>query len=497
VGAGARDAFGFLSGVTRRGLSLEFALLLSAFALLIILTIASLWLSQRTAADRTENMNARETTENILALENAIRTAESAQRGYMLSGGDRSFLRFYAGNVQLAHQLLAALDTKFASRPLEGRYSATKELVREKLTEVETALKLYNDGAVNAAAQLVKDGVGRELMRQIVEGMAQLKAEIKSQTARNEAETEFLDSAVFYLNLSGVALVILFTSSSGYMLWRSNTQLEAAQDQLEENNKSLELTVEERTRSLREANEEIQRFAYIVSHDLRSPLVNIMGFTTELETLSKELFSQQDPHAAPGASSPKPETLRQDFAEALGFIKTSIAKMDRLIGAILKISREGARPFNPEPLDVTRLLESIVASMKHQVDEAGAVVTIDQLPRITTDRLAMEQVFSNLIDNALKFRQSDQPARIHVSALKLNRLVQFSVQDNGRGIAEKDRTRVFELFRRAGVQDRPGEGMGLSYVQTLVRRLGGSIRLESELGKGATFHVILPEYWSQ
>src|SRR5690606_27285774 len=120
---------------------------------------------------------------------------------------------------------------------------------------------------------------------------------------------------------------------------------------------------------------EIQRFAYIVSHDLRSPLVNVMGFTKELEGLRDDLINEiavirdARPAAAGEQDAPvedKIAAISKDFDEALGFIKTSIAKMDRLINAILRLSREGRREFRPERIDMKALLENIEKTVSHQ-----------------------------------------------------------------------------------------------------------------------------------
>ena len=177
---------------------------------------------------------------------------------------------------------------------------------------------------------------------------------------------------------------------------------------------------------------------------------------------------------------------------ALRFIKASTAKMDRLIGAILALSREGRRTFSPEPLAMRALLGSIADSLAHQVQSAGAAIELGALPDLVADKLAVEQVFANLIENALKYGRPDRPVRIQVAGEVGDGVVHYSVADNGRGIAERDRERVFELFRRAGDQTVPGEGIGLAHVRALVRRLGGSISFESVLNEGTTFHVRLP-----
>ena len=258
-------------------------------------------------------------------------------------------------------------------------------------------------------------------------------------------------------------------------------------------------SLKEREAELRDANEEIQRFAYIVSHDLRSPLVNIMGFTSELEALRGDVFRRLEElrGVADDAAAVRADTqLGDDFDEAIGFIKTSIGKMDRLINAILKLSREGRREFRPERVDMTALMETIKASSAIQADAAAATIAVSRLPSIASDRLALEQIFSNLVDNALKYLRAGVPGRIEIAARVAGPNIVYEVRDNGRGVDEKDRERIFELFRRAGTQDKPGEGIGLAHVRALVRRLGGTIGLTSEPGKGSTFSVVLPKRWS-
>ena len=238
---------------------------------------------------------------------------------------------------------------------------------------------------------------------------------------------------------------------------------------------------------LRESNEEIQRYAYIVSHDLRAPLVNVMGFTSELEATREDVRAALQGH-------PQGERIDADMTEALGFIRAAITKMEGLIAAILKLSREGRRRFDAEDLDMTTLLQGIADAQRHQAGRKGARVSVAPgMPTIAADRLAVEQIFGNLIDNALKYLDPARPGLIEVAARPApgNR-VRFTVTDNGRGIAERDHARVFELFRRSGQQDQPGDGIGLAHVKALVRALDGRIELSSKLGEGTTFTVTLP-----
>ena len=251
---------------------------------------------------------------------------------------------------------------------------------------------------------------------------------------------------------------------------------------------------------LREANEEIQRFAHVVSHDLRSPLVNIMGFASELDVWRKQVFVRIGILRAQIPNEPNSEgdeMMRRDVEEALAFIKSSVAKMDRLIAALLKLSREGQRQFQPQFVDMSQLLRSALEALAYQAQAVNAKISIRDLPPINSDRLALEQVFSNLLDNAVKYLRAGVPGCIEVLASEADGTIIYEVHDNGRGIDAKDRERIFDLFRRSGAQDRPGDGIGLAHARTLVRRLGGSIVVESEPGAGTVFKVTLPKRWPQ
>jgi signal transduction histidine kinase len=277
---------------------------------------------------------------------------------------------------------------------------------------------------------------------------------------------------------------------------RYAADLDGSQAELRRVNEGLEQAVADRTADLTRANDEIQRFAYIVSHDLRSPLVNVMGFTSELEVSLKTLqalLTEVEEKAPEIASNAAREAVTADLPESINFIRASTRKMDRLINAILKLSREGRRTLTQERLDMGALFEGIVESLKHTVQERGAEIVIEgPPPNIVSDRLAVEQVFSNLIENALKYSKPGRPSRIVVRGRASETGCVYEIEDNGRGVAPADHERIFELFRRAGSQDQPGEGIGLAHVRALIYRLGGSITLDSELDRGATFRIALP-----
>jgi signal transduction histidine kinase len=166
--------------------------------------------------------------------------------------------------------------------------------------------------------------------------------------------------------------------------------------------------------------------------------------------------------------------------------------MDRLINAILRLSRLGHTELDLQPLDMNELVEEIVNSFVHRISKTGAEVSIGALPEIVADRTAMEQIVGNLLDNALKYLHPDRPARIEISGWSDGEDKVFQVRDNGVGIEEGELERIFQIFQRSGRQDVPGEGMGLAYVKTLARRHCGHVWCESELGIGSNFSFTIP-----
>jgi signal transduction histidine kinase len=140
-----------------------------------------------------------------------------------------------------------------------------------------------------------------------------------------------------------------------------------------------------------------------------------------------------------------------------------------------------------EPIDMNTLVQATLQTLAHQIEGRQVSVTVGSLPTVVADRTSMEQIMGNLLNNVVIYLDPGRPGEIEVTAERDSDETTFRVRDNGCGIAEEDMDKVFAPFRRAGKQDVPGEGVGLAYVQTLVRRHGGRIWCESELGVGTTF----------
>ncbi len=462
------------------------------FSILTVMAGASVWLAQRSIAD-TGWVTHSLTVENELSLlQLAVRRAESGQRGYLLTE-DPTYLDVYNQSLAAIPRRMAGLIGLVSDNADQSeRVAQLSRLVSAKTAELEQIAVLQKNGRIADALAIIRDPAGQALMQSFTDiSQAARSAEqelFEARTASSAATSRWLMATTL---LGAVALAVL-AGISIVLIRRSNESLLRAQEALTEANAHLEEKVDERTNDLQEANDELQRFAYIVSHDLRSPLVNIMGFTGELDAIRRDLIDQDGRDVTSGRSQ-----SYADFDEALGFIKASISKMDRLINAILNLSRAGRRDFNPQPIDLGATLVTIRDAVTHQAQEAGATIDIEPLPTIESDRVAIEQIFSNLVDNAVKYLKPGRPGAITITGSERGGYVVIRVTDNGRGIDAGDRERVFELFRRAGVQDRPGEGIGLAHVRALVRRIGGKIRLDSEFGEGSTFTVILPKSWRE
>jgi signal transduction histidine kinase len=419
---------------------------------------------------------------------------ETARRGYLLSHDER----FVAGVNQLKGQIEAQvgfLRQLTIDNPTQrDNIAVLEKRLAEQFQAIDISIAFSRSGADDASRFFSDTGV---TSTRIIRAQAD-RMEIEEKRLLQLRNAERLRSVRWLITISIAAgLLLLFVGAGSiYVILRYTRALSASRHELRRVNAGLEDEVASRTAELQRANQEIQRFAYIVSHDLRAPLVNIMGFTAELEAAAKPLSGllERAEAEAPAIVAEEARTaVNVDLPESIGFIRASTRKMDRLINAILQLSRQGRRVLTPERVDVSALLGNVIASLQHKSNELGAEIVVAQdLPAVVSDRLGLEQIFSNLMENALKYLKPGRAGRVEVSGHLQDGRVVYEVKDNGRGIDPKDHERVFELFRRAGAQDQPGEGIGLAHVRALAYRLGGWVTVESALDQGATFRVSLP-----
>ncbi|HEY2211106.1 MAG TPA: CHASE3 domain-containing protein [Bradyrhizobium sp.] len=489
----------------------QILLLAAGVVVLTIISAGSVYLVNKAREDSRWIVRTIEVENELSLAQLHLRRAESAQRGYLSTLTPDFQTDFEEAASQLT-PALTRLSHLTRDNPVQKRLvDEMVPLSNQRIEEFRQTIELARTQRIDDAARIVREGIGRDAMKHIDDLARQMREEEDRLFIQRTTRADRSQTLAASMTWIGSGLVVVLAGISIFLVRRSARARDDAEAMLRENNLNLEATVDERTADLREANDEIERFAYIVSHDLRSPLVNIMGFTSELEELRADIFRRIAVlGGAAAADSPAPvvasemepvldgedKQLSQDFSEALGFIKSSIAKMDRLINAILNLTREGRREFEPVRIDASELIEGIVATVAHQAAEAQAQIRIEPLPHIVSDRLALEQIFSNLIDNALKYLKPGVPGDISVRGRTKLGFAIFEIADNGRGIDPKDHQRIFELFRRAGTQDKPGQGIGLAHVRALVRRLGGTMSVSSELHSGSTFTITLPISWT-
>ncbi len=494
--------------VRRRSIG-QILLLAAGFLVLVAISATSVILVDQARQDSRWVVHTVEVENQISTLLLQVRRAESAARGYLLTSDSR-FLGEHEAAVATILPDLNKLTALTTDNPVQ--IENAKQLrapVEARLQEFAKTIDFVKRNDVAGGIAMLREYGADESVERMNTVADAMRAEENELFLRRTATADRTQQLASIVTVVGSGLVVALAAISIFLVRRSAGARDEAESQLRDNNLNLETTVDERTADLREANDEIQRFAYIVSHDLRSPLVNIMGFTSELEELRGDIFRRiaELGHAAattapPAAGETEPvlegadQQLSQDFTEALGFIKSSIAKMDRLITAILNLTREGRREFVPVKIDTRELIEAIVSTVAHQASEAEAQIRIEPLPNIVSDRLALEQIFSNLIDNALKYLKPGVPGDIAIRGRTKLGFAIFEIADNGRGIDPKDHQRIFDLFRRAGTQDKPGQGIGLAHVRALVRRLGGTMSVASELHNGSTFTITLPIAWA-
>ena len=441
--------------------------------------------------------------EHTHQVQSAIREAgllleqgETTRRGYLLTGVPlyADTYRGYAAALGPALDKVASLT---GDNPRQRRLLAQlREIVAAVVATRERSIAEVAAGRRTEAVAAFTGETGARHMLAARSAMAAMMAE--EQWLLGVRDRDLQDSQRIFnwlLSLAAVLVALVAVISLATVL-RFARDLTTSRNRLRRLNDTLEDEVANRTADLTRANDEIQRFAYIVSHDLRSPLVNVMGFTAELSAATgplAELIDRVEAQAPALLTDEARLAAREDLPEAIGFIRTSTQKMDRLINAILRLSREGRRVLAPEAVDLAATAEGAVAAIRHQIDERGAQVSVARpMPPLVSDRLAVEQILSNLIENATKYLKPGRPGRITVSAEQVRGRVVVSVSDNGRGIDPRDHQRVFDLFRRSGQQDQPGEGIGLAHVRALAYRLDGTIDVESVLGEGATFRLNLP-----
>jgi PAS domain S-box-containing protein len=224
---------------------------------------------------------------------------------------------------------------------------------------------------------------------------------------------------------------------------------------------------------VRRANQDLEQFAFSASHDLQEPLRSIKIYS---ELLAREFG----------------DNLHPDARRYMEYLRSGATRMEALVRDLLAYTRAGQFEA-AEPADANEALQAALLSLSSATTEARARVTSDPLPTVQVGATHLQQLFQNLIGNSIKYRSPDRVPEIHIGAKRQNMHWDFAIRDNGIGIEPEYKENIFGLFKRLHTSDEySGTGIGLAICQRIVDRYHGRIWVESEPGKGSTFHFTLP-----
>ena len=257
--------------------------------------------------------------------------------------------------------------------------------------------------------------------------------------------------------------------------------------------------LERANRALDEKNREIEMFVYSVSHDLRSPLVNLQGFSKELTITRGELLRLAREDFSAEARGRAARLIERDMAESIHYMQTAVTRLGGIIDALLRVARAGRVELHPRKVDMNAVAARIIDALRATVTQRGAsILAKPNLPQLWADPAAVEQLFANLIQNAVHYLDPSRPGFVEIGCLDAappdgKQMPVFYVRDNGLGIPRAAMSKIFTLFQRFHGEAVPsGEGIGLTLAQRIAERHGGRLWVESEEGKGSTFFVALP-----
>ncbi|HMA63563.1 MAG: PAS domain S-box protein, partial [Fibrobacterota bacterium] len=307
--------------------------------------------------------------------------------------------------------------------------------------------------------------------------------EMYAAVARGELGTQNFEAPYDYKGIKGVYEVRVFRGVAGQAVvnFVDISERKKAEDALSASKTLLE-----------DKNKTLEQLIYVISHDLRSPLVNIDGFSRELDLTIRDIKDFLDRGASETDFITKLQQVIPDTLKALERIRASTRQMDALLKGLLMLNRMGRAALQIGTVDMNTLFQQLASSFAFRIKEAGITFTIEKVPSCKADATQVTQLFANLIDNAIKYRSKDHPGIISVTGEVNGKYVVYKVKDNGIGIAEKYKEKVFELFHRLNPKETDGDGLGLTVVKQILARLDGAITIDSVPGEGSVFSVQLP-----
>jgi signal transduction histidine kinase len=414
-----------------------------------------------------------------------ITDAETGERGYILTGEDAFLEPYEHGRKELRESTAGVRHLTIDNEKQQQALDTLEPIISERLRELSEWIEVRRSQGLTAGAMAVREGTGRQLMRTIRGMIAGMKDEEERLLVDRTAQTEASSARTRVVTVSGEMLGLLFLGIAGLVIQREMQERKKAEEETRELNRELEQRVAERTKELAEratdlerSNLELQQFAYVASHDLQEPLRTISSFT---QLLAKRYGDKLDDKAR----------------EFIGFAVDGSKRMQTLINDLLAFSRVGTQGRVLAPVRCDATLDAVLRSFKRVIEESGAVITRDALPKVLADEVQLGQLLQNLLGNAIKFHSKETP-RIHIGAERSTEGWKISVRDNGIGIAPEHYERIFVIFQRLHTKMQyEGTGIGLAVCKKIAERHGGRIWVEATPGGGSTFCFTIPggESW--
>lgn len=457
-------------------------------------------------------------TKNVIAQAETtaryLTESQSAVRGLVVTG-DPALGKLYEGAASHVSVELLKLRELVADNPgQQARVDAIKGPIDRFMAALAEKHRLALSGQVEEAKEMTrasaKEGTAAAIRRELDVFLGEEERLDRIRHARLEEawRRQYAAIAAGAVASAVVGVLAVFAFSRGFSqrigVMSGNARRLAAGEPLaaplggSDEIGKLDAVFHAMARSIAEKDQENEMFIYSVSHDLRSPLVNLQGFSKELALTCDDLRG-----ALAGESAGVPERTKQrvdtlldrDMKTSIHFIQTAVTRLSSIIDSLLRLSRAGRVELRPQLVDIRAMVGRVVEALGSTTTAQGARIVTGDLPTAWCDPTAVEQVFANLICNAVHYLDPARPGRIEVGSLEPESgdgLLTYFVKDNGLGIPKSYQNKLFLAFQRLHPEAAPGEGIGLALVRRMVDRLGGRVWLESEEGVGSTFYFTLP-----
>lgn len=432
---------------------------------------------------------------------------------YVMTGNQASYTRVVEfgqhseeGFARLT-RLLDDEELQWASiKQTQERFGKLKQLVGQVIALVQSG---QSDKAVSIVQRLE---VGDQIA-QVREQLDTFIAEVIAVDARRIASLQSLRTGMVYFLSGGSAVAIIalllatwaFTVSISKRLNLIASNVDRikqgidlpAPDRGDDEIAELDHTLHALSHALREKNLEVELFVYSVSHDLRSPLVNLQGFREELSRATKEVQSLvEDSGIDPARLTRLREILTADIGSALRFINAAVDRVSSIIDALLKLSRAGRVQYAFEKVDLKVIVNRVVESTQGSIRKKGANVEVGELPSVFGDPTAIGQIFGNVLTNALQYLDPERPGKVSIFDCSVTEAstgeAVIAIKDNGLGIPTESQKKLFLAFQRFHPGSGSGEGVGLALSRRMISRMGGRIWVTSTEGKGSCFFLSFP-----